>query len=106
MVVWRRLAGNFPRIAVMLHDLVMVWACWQLLHVARYAMLAGAPAIPLFSESTGRILVEVEAQNAVQIQALAERTATQIKIQRAVEGLSITPKLALIDGRLIRRRRP
>jgi len=49
MVVWRRLAGNFPRIAVMLHDLVMVWACWQLLHVARYAMLAGAPAIPLFS---------------------------------------------------------
>lgn len=36
-----------------------------------------------------RIQVEVEAQNAVQIQALAERTATQIKIQRAVEGLSV-----------------
>lgn len=34
MAVWRQLAGNFPRIAVMLHDLVMVWACWQLLHVA------------------------------------------------------------------------
>ncbi len=50
MLVWRRqLAGNFPRIAVMLHDLVMVWACWQLLHVARYAMLDAAPAIPLLS---------------------------------------------------------
>ena len=45
MAVWRQLAGNFPRIAVMLHDLVMVWACWQLLHIARYAMLEGAPAI-------------------------------------------------------------
>ncbi|HBK00989.1 MAG TPA: polysaccharide biosynthesis protein [Delftia acidovorans] len=27
----------------------MVWACWQLLHVARYAMLEGAPVIPLIS---------------------------------------------------------
>ncbi|MBN8798439.1 MAG: polysaccharide biosynthesis protein, partial [Stenotrophomonas nitritireducens] len=45
MAVWRQLAGNFPRIAVMLHDLVMVWACWQLLHIARYAILEGAPAI-------------------------------------------------------------
>ncbi|WP_413974939.1 polysaccharide biosynthesis protein [Stenotrophomonas acidaminiphila] len=45
MAVWRQLAGNFPRITVMLHDLVMVWACWQLLHIARYAMLEGAPAI-------------------------------------------------------------
>ncbi len=36
-----------------------------------------------------RIQVEVEAQNAVQIQALAERAATQLKIQRAVEGLSV-----------------
>ncbi|WP_313213520.1 polysaccharide biosynthesis protein [Stenotrophomonas acidaminiphila] len=49
MAVWRQLAGNFPRIAVMLHDLVMVWACWQLLHVARYAMLEGAPVIPMIS---------------------------------------------------------
>jgi len=48
MAVWRQqLAGNFPRIAVMLHDLFMVWACWQLLHVARYAMLDTAPPLPL-----------------------------------------------------------
>ncbi|MBD9497873.1 MULTISPECIES: DUF3422 domain-containing protein [unclassified Ensifer] len=36
-----------------------------------------------------RIQVEIEYQNAVQIQAVAERAATQVKIQRAVEGFSI-----------------
>ncbi|GES51247.1 membrane protein [Rhizobium sp. NBRC 114257] len=36
-----------------------------------------------------RIQVEIEVQNAVQIQAMAERAETQVKIQRAVEGLSI-----------------
>lgn len=36
-----------------------------------------------------RIQVEIEFQNSVQIQALAERTAAQVKIQRAVEGFSI-----------------
>jgi uncharacterized membrane-anchored protein len=36
-----------------------------------------------------RIQVEIEYQNATQIQAMAERAATQVKIQRAVEGLSI-----------------
>ncbi|TXI00224.1 MAG: DUF3422 family protein [Rhizobium sp.] len=36
-----------------------------------------------------RIQVEIEYQNAIQIQAMADRAATQVKIQRAVEGLSI-----------------
>ncbi|MBD9389681.1 DUF3422 domain-containing protein [Agrobacterium sp. AGB01] len=36
-----------------------------------------------------RIQVEIEYQNAVQIQAMADRAATQVKIQRAVEGFSI-----------------
>ncbi|TIX90790.1 DUF3422 domain-containing protein [Rhizobium sp. P44RR-XXIV] len=36
-----------------------------------------------------RIQVEIEVQNAAQIQAMAERAETQVKIQRAVEGLSI-----------------
>ena len=36
-----------------------------------------------------RIQVEIEVQNAVQIQAMADRAETQVKIQRAVEGLSI-----------------
>ena len=35
------------------------------------------------------IQVEIELQNATQIQAMADRAATQVKIQRAVEGLSI-----------------
>ncbi len=50
MTVWRQqLAGNSLRIAVMLHDLFMVWACWQLLYMARYAMLDSAPEIQLLS---------------------------------------------------------
>lgn len=49
MASWRsRLVGSFPRIAVMAHDLFMVWACWQLLHVARYALLNDAPPLLLF----------------------------------------------------------
>ncbi|WP_037152696.1 DUF3422 domain-containing protein [Rhizobium freirei] len=36
-----------------------------------------------------RIQVEIEHQNAIQIQAMADRAATQVKIQRAVEGFSI-----------------
>lgn len=36
-----------------------------------------------------RIQVEIEYQNSVQIQAMADRAATQVKIQRAVEGFSI-----------------
>ncbi|MFB0690322.1 DUF3422 domain-containing protein [Agrobacterium pusense] len=36
-----------------------------------------------------RIQVEIEFQNAVQIKSVAERSATQVKIQRAVEGFSI-----------------
>ncbi len=36
-----------------------------------------------------RIQVEIEYQNATQIQAMADRAATQVKIQRAVEGFSI-----------------
>ncbi len=39
MTVWKdRLRYKLPRIAVILHDLVMVWACWQGLHYLRYAM--------------------------------------------------------------------
>lgn len=36
-----------------------------------------------------RIQVEIEYQNATQIQVMANRAATQLKIQRAVEGFSI-----------------
>ena len=36
-----------------------------------------------------RIQVEIELQNSAQLQAMADRTAMQVKIQRAVEGFSI-----------------
>jgi len=36
-----------------------------------------------------RIQVEIEYQNSLQIQAMADRAAVQVKIQRAVEGFSI-----------------
>ncbi len=36
-----------------------------------------------------RIQVEIEIQNAAQIQVMADRAATQVRIQRAVEGFSI-----------------
>ena len=65
MSFWRQWwAGSFPRIAVMLHDLFMVWACWQLLHVARYALLKGAPPLPLFGFDVAVVML---------VQALAFR---------------------------------
>ena len=33
-----RLKYRLPRLAVIVHDLVMVWLCWQGLHYLRYAM--------------------------------------------------------------------
>lgn len=36
-----------------------------------------------------RIQMEIELQNTIQIQAMADRAATQVKIQRAVEGFSV-----------------
>lgn len=50
MASWHeRFAGGAPRYAVMLHDLVMVWLCWQVLLMARYALLDVAPAMPWLS---------------------------------------------------------
>jgi len=50
MASWHeRFAGGAPRYAVMLHDLIMVWLCWQVLLMARYALLDVAPAIPWLS---------------------------------------------------------
>ncbi|GAB1407394.1 nucleoside-diphosphate sugar epimerase/dehydratase [Thermomonas brevis] len=39
MTAWKdRLKYKLPRLAVILHDLVMVWVCWQGLHYVRYAL--------------------------------------------------------------------
>ena len=33
-----RIKHRLPRVAVIVHDLLMVWLCWQGLHYLRYAM--------------------------------------------------------------------
>ena len=39
MTTWRdRFKYGLPRLAVMAHDLAMVWVCWQGLHYIRYAL--------------------------------------------------------------------
>jgi len=58
MTSWReRMAALLPRLTVVAHDLVMVWACWQILHHVRYAMLADPPSFPLWSTETSIVLV-------------------------------------------------
>jgi FlaA1/EpsC-like NDP-sugar epimerase len=51
------MAALLPRLTVVAHDLVMVWACWQILHHVRYAMLADPPSFPLWSTETSIVLV-------------------------------------------------
>lgn len=52
-----RVAALVPRIAVVAHDLFMVWVCWQLLHAARYAFLSDAPALPFWNFDVFLVLV-------------------------------------------------
>jgi len=50
MVQWKdRVGVVLPRMAVVTHDLFMVWLCWLGLHQFRHSMLASAPAMPLWS---------------------------------------------------------
>ncbi len=51
-----------PRLAVVAHDLAMVWLCWAALHHFRYLMLPVIPAPPL---SPSEILLVLCAQGAV-----------------------------------------
>ncbi|KRA51289.1 multidrug MFS transporter [Pseudoxanthomonas sp. Root65] len=63
MESWRdRLSGFMPRALVAIHDLAMVWLCWQALHRFRYSMLAHAPEFPLWSNEIAIVLL---AQGAV-----------------------------------------
>ncbi|MCF5945403.1 polysaccharide biosynthesis protein, partial [Xanthomonas perforans] len=58
MISWRdRLTKALPQIAVVVHDLLMVWVCWQLLHAGRYSMLRDAPDLPLWDWRTAVVLV-------------------------------------------------
>lgn len=63
MESWRdRLSGFMPRALVAIHDLAMVWLCWQVLHRVRYAMLPHQPEFPLWSNEIAVVLL---AQGAV-----------------------------------------
>jgi len=53
---WNRIIALVPRTAIVLHDLFMVWACWQLLHAGRYSILPDAPALPLWNVDTSLVL--------------------------------------------------
>ncbi|HBK46669.1 MAG TPA: polysaccharide biosynthesis protein [Xanthomonadaceae bacterium] len=58
MTSWRdRLASALPKMAIVTHDLLMVWLCWQLLHAGRYSMLRNAPDLPFWDWRTGVVLV-------------------------------------------------
>jgi FlaA1/EpsC-like NDP-sugar epimerase len=58
MTSWReRMAALLPRLTVVTHDLVMVWACWQVLHHLRYAMLPDPPSFPFWSTEIAIVLV-------------------------------------------------
>lgn len=52
-----RILGLVPRAAIIAHDLFMVWACWQLLHVGRYSLMPDAPALPLWNVDTSLVLL-------------------------------------------------
>ena len=54
MSAWRdRWAGWTPRLAVIAHDLAMVWLVWQALHRLRYATMAQPLSMPLWSSPRG-----------------------------------------------------
>jgi FlaA1/EpsC-like NDP-sugar epimerase len=52
-----RLAAAWPRAAIVLHDLCMVWLCWTALVQFRYAMLDGIARPPLWSTDALLVLL-------------------------------------------------
>ena len=52
-----RFLGLVPRAAIIAHDMFMVWACWQLLHVGRYSLMPDAPALPVWNVDTSLVLL-------------------------------------------------
>ena len=52
-----RLAINLPRVAVIAHDLCMVWAAWTGLHLLRYALRSEPSPLAPWSAETALVLV-------------------------------------------------
>lgn len=63
MTSWRdRFKYGLPRLAVMVHDLAMVWVCWQGLHYIRYALQPTPLPLEPFSSN---VLIVMVAQGLV-----------------------------------------
>jgi len=57
MSSWRdRWKSALPRLAVVAHDLTMVWVVWQSLHRLRWGIVANPPDIPLWSTEIALVL--------------------------------------------------
>ncbi|MGV8942181.1 MAG: polysaccharide biosynthesis protein [Lysobacter sp.] len=57
MSAWRdRWSGALPRLAVVLHDLAMVWVVWEVLHRIRYDVMPAPPQMPLWSTEIALVL--------------------------------------------------
>lgn len=58
MSSWRdRLKSGLPRLAVVAHDLAMVWLVWQALHKLRFGITATPPSLPLWSTEIALVLM-------------------------------------------------
>ena len=63
MMTWRdRFKYGLPRLAVIVHDLAMVWVCWQGLHYIRYALQPTPLPLEPFSST---VLIVMVAQGLV-----------------------------------------
>ncbi|HEU4773074.1 MAG TPA: nucleoside-diphosphate sugar epimerase/dehydratase [Lysobacter sp.] len=57
MSAWRdRWSGALPRVAVVLHDLAMVWIVWEVLHRLRYGVMLNPPEMPFWSTEIALVL--------------------------------------------------
>ena len=51
-----RISVALPRVAIVVHDLCMVWLCWTGLHQFRYSMLPVPPELPGWSTQVALVL--------------------------------------------------
>ncbi len=58
MSAWRDWwSSGVPRVAVVLHDLAMVWVVWQGLHRMRFGVMESPPSMPWWSTEIALVLV-------------------------------------------------
>ena len=52
-----RWSSALPRVAVVVHDLAMVWLVWEGLHRLRFSVMPDPPDMPLWSTEVALVLV-------------------------------------------------